>query len=261
MRMGHRFFKLLMQFALCLPINAASVFAEDPPSAVIAAWVKGLMKEGRLTVEFYDRNKPPHPYPGWTEFDFRLEYRYDYLIELPRKKGDRRVVLQPQFTKIEVPIKHRMQLPNYLDSELWYDAPLARHELEHVCVGMHPRLAMLGSHLVKRIVRIETNLDPPDEANADWISKKVDAAIVPRRDAIKTLIQDINRKIDELTDHGDEALPDRNEFLSTLFLKENLDEMKFPYLSEVLDLISTREYQRAQLVIRDDGLPPRVPPK
>ena len=262
MRMGQRTIKLVMGLALCLSSTAASVFAEEPPSAVIAAWVKGQMKDGRLTLEFYDRNKPPRPFPGWTEFDFRLEYRYDYLTEFPKsRKGELQVVVLPQFTKIEVPVKHRMQLPNYLDTKLWYDSPLARHELEHVCVGLHPRLAMLGKHLVKKVARIEATVSSPDEVNAEWIAKKVDAEMVPRRDAIQTLIQKINQKIDDLTGHGNEALPNRNEFLSSIFLKENLDEMKFPYLPEVLDLINTREYQRAQLVIGEEAVAPRVQKK
>ena len=234
--------------------------AEEPTSTAVGAWVREQIKDGRLTVEFYDPAKPPKPFPGWTDFEFRLEYRYDCKLEFPasknktnKTKGTRSglAVIIPTYTKIEVPIKHRMQLPKYLESERWYEKGLAKHELEHVRVGLHPRLEMLGKHLVGKLRRVEGMIDKPTDANREWIATRLNAEIAPRRDAIQALVLEINRKIDTVTNHGVLPYPDLDEFLTDLYLKENLDEMKFPYLPEVLDLINTKEYQRARLVIPD----------
>ena len=259
---SRRIFALLCSAVLFVITSSnQSRSADEPSAATVSAWVKKQIDDGRLKVEFYDPAKPPRPYPGWTDFEFRLEYRYDYQLETPRKrqKGDpgNPTAIIPNFTRIEIPINHRMQLPKPLESDRWFEAVLARHELDHVRVGMHPRLAMLGKHLVKKVTRIAVSVEAK-EATREWISTRVDAELAPRRDAIKALVLDINRKIDTLTDHGAAALPNREEFLSSLFLKENLDEMKFPYLTEVLDLIETREYQQARVQIQEvDGEPRR----
>ena len=228
--------------------------ADVPPAATVAAWVKGQIDDGRLIVEFYDPAKPPKPYPGWTEFEFRLDFQFEYKTEpLRKKKGARPgpVIVNLNYTKIDVPIKHRMQLPKTLEAERWYEAGLARHELDHVRVGLHPRLAMLGKHLVQRVNRFERSADAVGDVTAEWVKARIDAELGARRDAILALVLGINQKIDKLTDHGATPLPNREEFLAGLFLKENLDEMKFTYLPEVLDIINTRDYQQTRILSRE----------
>ena len=251
---------------------ATRLCADEPSSAAVGAWVKEQIADGRLTVEFYDPAKQPKPFPGWTDFEFRLEYRYDYKVEFPqpksKDKNKKKVVVRPgaavivpTYTKIDVPIKHRMLLPKYLESDRWHEKGLAKHELEHVRVGLHPRLVMLGKHLVKKLGRVEGMVDAPADANREWVEKRMTAELALRRDAIQTLVLAINRKIDTVTNHGVVLLPNHDEFFANLYLKENLDEMKFPYLPEVLDLLGSRDYQQAKLLIREVVVDGQVPPK
>lgn len=226
------------------------LLAEEPTSADLAAWVKQQISDGRMSVKFSDTTNTPRRYPGWTDFEFRLEYQYEYHVDVSPKKAFKvPVIVQPKFTKVKVPITHRILLPKRLEAEIWYDAPLGRHELDHVRVGTQPRLKMLSKHLLEKLTRIEATVDRPLEVTADWVKRHIDDAVAHRRDAIQALVGAINRKIDSDTQHGALPLPDRDEFFAGLFLKENLDEMKFPYLPEVLDLIGTREYQEARLQI------------
>jgi hypothetical protein len=259
---------MLSGFAVMLnAMSAARSNADEPSSAAVGAWVKGQIEDGRLTVEFYDPAKQPKPFPGWTDFEFRLEYRYDYQVQFPQSQSPPKTknkpqnkksvppsspvmaVIVPTYTKIEVPIKHRMLLPRYLESDAWHEKGLARHELDHVRVGLHPRLPMLGKHLLRKLSRIEGKVGMPTDANREWVDKQMTAEITLRRDAIQALVAAINSKIDKVTNHGVIPLPDAEEFLANLYLKENLDEMKFAYLPQVLDLIGTREYLQARLTI------------
>ena len=238
--------------ACCIALGACSprLLAEEPASADLAAWVKQQVSDGRITVKFSDTTNTPRRFPGWTDFAFRLEYQYEYHVEVSRKKTVKvPVVITPRFSKIDVPITHKILLPKRMEAEDWYDAPLGRHELDHVRVGMQPRLKMLSKHLLEKLTRIEATVDRPLEVTADWVKRHIDDAVAHRRDAIQALVGSINRKIDSDTQHGALPLPDRDEFFASLFLKENLDEMKFPYLPEVLDLIGTRDYQEARLQI------------
>jgi hypothetical protein len=242
---------VLVAFGCCVALFYAGqqrrLLAKEPASVATAAWVKEQMADGRLTVEFYDPLKQPRPFPGWTDFEFRLEYQYKYRVESlkSRKAARGTVVLFPTFTKVEVPVKNRILLPATAKSERWYEGALARHELEHVRIGTHPRLMMLGKHLVNKVNRIESTVETISDATPDWVAARLEDAITPRRDALQALVAGINRKVDKDTNHGQIPLPNLEEFLANLYLKEHLDEMKFTYLAEVLDLVGTPEYQMA----------------
>ncbi len=225
--------------------------ADDAPLPGVADWVLQRIKQEQLTVEYYDPAKPPKPFPGWTDFEFRLNYQYDYRVDWTQKKGERAaVVVVPRYLKIDVPIKHHIQLPMTLKADRWYEAGLARHELEHVRVGMHPRLELLGKHLISKVQRIDGMVDRPDDVTLQWVRTRVDAEMAARRDAVLALVLGINQKIDMATNHGAVELPDREAFFSVLYLKENLDQMKFPYLPQVLDLIARPEYQKARVQLQ-----------
>lgn len=243
----------------CLSCPTA-LLAVDPSPTAVAAWIKGQIDNDRLVVEFYDPAKPPKKYPGWTDFEFRVVYEYDYRFTMPQKRKQKAssIEIRPKFNRIDVPVKNRTLLPNSLEGELWYVAPLAKHELEHVCVGLHPRLVLLTRHLIEKLEVIEVPVVPIAEVTPEWIGQHVDEAVTLRKDAIQMLVTRINSKIDSVTKHGSLPYPDWDLFLEGLYLKENLDELKFPYLPEVLDLIESPDYKNSRFSIpepRDKALP------
>ena len=252
MKLSNRKSLSFIAFGLGLIVAASATgqdaIPEEPPLPGVVEWTQRLVKQERLTVTYYDPARPPKPFPGWTDFEFRLNYQYDYRADWTQKKGERvAVVVVPRYVKLDVPIKHHIQLPQTLQAERWYEARLARHELEHVRVGMHPRLEMLGKHLITKVQRIEGMVDRPEDVTLQWLQPRVDAQMSVRRDAVLALVMGINQKIDQTTNHGATEIPDREAFFSSLYLKENLDQMKFPFLSQVIDLINTPEYLKARV--------------
>ena len=243
--------KFAASIALALAFNwtvgSWSLRADDKPEPALSTWIKELKDSGRLTVEFYEPGQP-RQYEGWTVFEYKLFFEYECQLEWPRKKPRAgSVAIVSKFTKVELPVTHRMELPKRLEGERWYETTLARHELDHVRVGTHPRLAMLGKHLVKKLNRLERTVEKPADVTRDWTRKQIDDEVLRRKDAIEKLVMDINRHIDKVTRHGARPLENREQFLAELFLKENLDEMKFPYLADALDLLDTREYLQARV--------------
>jgi hypothetical protein len=241
---------------------AVEMRADEPPELRLSTWLKSQTDAGRINLEFYDPGLP-RQFPGWTVFEYQFEFQYECQVSWPQKKPrPGSIVLVPTFTKLEIPITHRVELPRVLESDRWFEAVLARHELEHVRVGSHPRLVILSKHLVKKLKRIERTVDDPAQVTKEWIQMQVEGELKLRKDAIQSLVMDINRRIDKVTNHGALSLEDREEFFAKLFLKENLDQMKFPYLSEVLDLIDTREYLNTRIQIREIDIEPsqRMPP-
>jgi len=244
----------LLSFAICLTISSmvlagrcvAAERSDKPASAAPPAWIKPAFEGGRTEIEFYDPEKQAQEFAGWTIYDFQLHHRFLYEYKVRPVKNTYAVTIVPQFTEIEMPMRHRIRLPMKFDTPLVWDSSLAKHELEHVAIGAHPRVRKLTEHMLKKIQRVQRIVDKPSQLTEEWFEKAISEEIAPRRDAIDALITANNRQLDLLTGHGVRRLKDHDAFFSQMYLKENLDEMRFPYLSQTLDLLEQFDYQSAR---------------
>ena len=236
---------LFALISLAAPLRL--VAAEPPAAASPPAWIKPAFEQGRTKIEFYDPAKDPREFPGWTVFDSDLKYQFDYEYQFREDKQKKYVVtLVPTFSKVELVVRHRIQLPKRYESARMWESPLAQHELEHVGVGAHRRTVMLAQHLVRKIERVERTVSKPIQITNDWAQDAIRDEIAPRREALDQLLKANNRNLDKLTGHGARPLADRDAFYAQMYLKENLDEMKFPYIHEVLELLEDRDYLAAR---------------
>ena len=237
---------------LCLLAPFGLSAAEPSAAPAPPEWIKPVFDRGLTKLEFYDPIKKPQKLPGWTNYKFELNYRftYEYKIhetnnkESPKKRIVATII--PKFTMLELPVQHQILLPQRYDTPRVWDTPLAQHELEHVAISAHHRVALLAKHLVKKVHQFERTLDAPSQITDDWVKQEIDELITPRRKAIDALFASNNRQLDKLTGHGAKPLADRDAFFAQMYLKENLDEMKFPFLTEALDLLKERHYQNAR---------------
>ncbi len=249
---------LLAPFSLSAAEPSA---APEPPE-----WIRPVFDRGLTKLEFYDPIKKPQKFPGWTNYKFELNYHftYEYGIRETAQKGSSKkkivVTIVPKFTMIELPVRHQILLPERYDTPRVWDTSLALHELEHVAISAHHRVALLAEHLLKKIQKIERTIDTPSQITDDWVKKLIDELITPRREAIDALFASNNRHLDKLTGHGAKPLADRDAFFTQMYLKENLDEMKFPFLTEALDLLNHRSYQSARWESPPQHLPNRQTP-
>lgn len=242
--------KLVLPSALFVLISLTAQMrlsaADSPAVASPPAWIKPAFAQGLTKIEFYDPAKDPHEFPGWTVFDSDLKYQFDYEYQLREDKKKYVVTLMPKFTKVELVVRHRIQLPLKYESSRVWESPLAQHELEHVGIGAHRRTVMLAQHLVRKVQRVERTVSKPNQITNDWAQDAIREEIAPRREALDELLKANNRNLDKLTGHGARPLADRDAFYAEMYLKENLDELKFPYLHEVLELLEDRDYLAAR---------------
>ena len=237
---------------LCLLAPVSLSAAEPPPAPEPPEWIRPVFDHGLTKLEFYDPVKKPQKFPGWTNYKFELNYHFTYeykihettIKELPKKRIVATII--PKFTMLELPVRHQILLPERYDTPRVWDTPLAQHELEHVAISAHLRVALLAEHLLKKIHQIERTIDKPSQVTDDGVKKWIDELITPRREAIDALLASNNRHLDKLTGHGAKPLADRDAFFAQMYLKENLDEMKFPFLADALDLLNHRSYQSAR---------------
>lgn len=237
--------RVLLLLSLLAPrqvLAAESSTAPEPP-----AWIKPVFDRGLTKIEFYDPAKQPQKFPGWTTYNFdltqRFNYEYDFRVTAKKKCL---VTITPQFTLIELAVRHQILLPQRYDTPRVWESPLAQHELEHVAISAHHRVALLIEHLVKNIKKVERTFDKPSQITDELLQAAIGAAVTPRREALDALLTANNHRLDKLTGHGAKPLADRDAYFAQMYLKENLDEMKFPYLPEVLDLLNQRRYQDAR---------------
>lgn len=226
-------------------------FGQDDISAPIdlQKWVEKAEKSGSLTLDFYDPQKPPKPFPGWTDFDFRLTYRYEVKTDWKAAKNKSiQVNVRPTFTSIQPTVTHKVFLPRTIDRNDWYQTRLGSHELDHVAIGTHPRLLMLAKHVLNNTGSLSGTVNRASEITDKWVKDLVQGEANERQKAIYNLILKNNQQLDELTRHGGHVVPDRETYFQGLYLKENLDELKFPYLADTLKLLETAEYVSAKSI-------------
>lgn len=215
----------------------------------ISGWIEKAEKSGSLKLDFYDPAKPPKPYPGWTDFDFRFKYEYEFKTRSKPGRGKSvEVGITPTFTTIDTQVSHIVRLPRTIDPVDWYETTLGSHELDHVAVGTHPRLIQLAKHLLKNFEPLNRSVAKSSEITDKWVGEIINQEVNDRQRAIFELITWNNAQLDEITRHGSRAIPDRDAFFQSLFLKENLDESGFPYLAQSLKLLETEEYLNAMSI-------------
>ena len=205
-----------------------------------------LIDDGKVEV-VYDSDpefvKAPR---GWADFHIQLQSSFKYDLTKTRKNG--RWQVQLHLTKLEpkIELTHLIRLPSTFQSPDVWSSRTLRHEFDHIAVSLDPRAMLLLRHMLEHLPVIERTLEPKETPSNDVLNKLVDEEVVRRRQAVVELMRQNNQKLDKIGGHGAQAVPNRAAFFAKLYTKENLAEMKFPLIEQVLGLLETSEYQQAE---------------
>jgi hypothetical protein len=193
-----------------------------------------LIKAGRVTFKFYDAQKAPRQYRGLATFKVTLTYKQRPVVRRGRKGGQTRRLVVPQFLKLAIHTRHEVLLPNDIATETFWSDTLVRHEFDHVAISSDPRVTRLLQHMLRNLQIEIAEQAPSDEKR---LNQLITDEVEKRWQAIHRLLEANYLLLDRVTEYGTRPLPDREAFFQSLFTKTNLDEMKFPYLGEVVDLL------------------------
>jgi hypothetical protein len=193
-----------------------------------------LIKAGRVAFKFYDPQKDPRQHSGLATFKVTLTYKHRPALRRDMKGGRTRRIVVPHFIKLAVHIRHEVLLPNDIATETFWSDTLVRHEFDHVAISSDPRVTRLLQHMLRNL-RIE--IAEQTLADEKRLNQLITDEVEKRGHAIHGLLEANYLLLDQATEHGTRPLPDREAFFQSLFTKTNLDEMKFPYLGEVVDLL------------------------
>ena len=214
--------------------------AGDPP-----AEVRPRLAAGNVAFEFYDPNAVRRNWPGMTLFVVEARRRFTYRYRTDQRGETQMVSIDVTHTENTFQIRHRIQLPERYDRDDKWRQPLVLHELDHVAISTHPRLALLADSLTRSVRVVKKSLPVGEELNDERIGELINEAINAKTGDLDDLVQFNYDLLDRLTDHGEKPLPDRDEFLRMLYDKPNLDAAKFPHTGEVLPLLEDEKYRRA----------------
>ena len=216
-------------------------------SAETPEYFRRVIDEAGVSLVFYDPVREPRVHRGYTAF--RLDMFYDASFQYRWEDGaaGRRVTIQTEIGNLRYRISNRVELPQYLDRDDWWNNSLVRHEFDHVAMTVDPRVRMLFEHLCRNISPITRRLPRAAPVNDAVIKAIIQEEVERRYNAVIDLLIANEHALDAATGHGSRRLADRAAYFRSLLLEPNLKEHDFPFLAEVKDLLQTKAYQEAPL--------------
>lgn len=239
--------------AFCEPPNSlqdekATVTTHEPiPDDDAPQELQRLITDGKVKVVYDSAPDFVKAGRGWADFNVKLEHSFKYNLTKSRK-NDRwhvKVVVTKVDSKIE--LTHLIRLPaSFKSPEIW-QSQILRHEFDHVAVSLDPRAMLLLRHLLAHLPVIERTLEPDEEPSNERLSQFINEELDRRRQAVIELMRQNNVLLDKVGAHGAQPVPDRAAFFAKLYTKEHLAERKFPFVDQVLGLLSSTKYENVEL--------------
>lgn len=254
----HRFALAIVVWTLCI----AQLSAQTKPSTTnalsksetyqpiprdgVPQELQRLIDRGKVEVVYDSDPEFVRASRGWADFHVQIKSSFKFDLAKTRQNGRWNVKLD--ITKLEpkIELTHLIRLPSTFKSPDVWGSRTLRHEFDHVAVSLDPRAMLLLRHLLVHLPVIERTLESKEMPTNDLLNKLVDEEVVKRRQSVVELMRQNNQRLDKLGVHGAEVVPNRATFFTQLYTKENLAEMKFPFIEQVLDLLETAEYQQAE---------------
>ncbi len=226
--------------------KADSATREAIPADSAPDEIKRLIKDGKVEVVYDSDPEFVKAGRGWADFHIQLKHAFRYSPTKIKNQGRWQVKLIITKLESQIELTHLIRLPSSFKSPDVWSGRILRHEFDHVAISLDRRPLLLLKHLLEHMPSIERTLEanqqPSDELFGQWINEESDKRLT----AIKELMRQNNVRLDKLSAHGINTVPERAAFFAKLYTKENLAELKFPFVEEVLSLLETPKYQHLE---------------
>ena len=208
---------------------------------------QGLIDAACVQIQFYDPNIHKESAEGKTYWHVVAKRKSDWKWK-SRKEGDQKLLtIDVDVKEVTFAVNHEVRIPvKYANEKQFWARKLVIHELDHVSISTDPRPRRLINHLYRNLKVIERQIPDADAVTKESVKSIVDEEFRKRNDAVVELIRANQNLLDQVAQHGVQVIGDRKAFFHTLYTKENLAEAKFPFVDDVLDLLETDAYQKAE---------------
>ncbi len=213
--------------------------AEDPYGELSAAW---LQQAGKVRFVYKDWKPDSGTFPGLTTFRIghRIQWSHTRVDQLSTSLQS--ISVLPAVSLLEITIDHEMRLPTGHAFTNSFFSNLVAHEYDHVRISTDFRPRQLLDHLLRYPGPIEVPAPGEGAINDATIREVVNRELNARQSAVLALVSSNNEQLDALTGHGRKRLADRPAFFRSLYARERLQELNFPYLAQVETLLRSPAY-------------------
>lgn len=206
--------------------------------------LKRLAELGNVTVVYDSDAAFVKANRGWADFQIQEEHSFRYSTTKTTKRGQTWQIITIKKFEVDIDVTHLVRMPSTFESpEIWNNFIL-RHEFDHVMVGSDPRPRRLLKYLLNHLPIFELPFhlgEPPSESD---INKAINEAINLRLTAVRDVMKKNNKTLDKISLHGLIPVPQRDAYFQKLYSKENLADLKFPFLNDVVKLFNTADYEK-----------------
>jgi hypothetical protein len=219
-----------------------SVLAEETPAA--PADIQAMIDAGQVKLAFYNPQTNPRRFLGETKYDYNFRHSFQADYEPVLVKG-KTTSIKARLKNVTVTAKHThtMHLPESRRGPGLWDDTLTLHEFDHVALSIDPRIKKLLEAVLLAVEEVRFPLPAGQEFSTDWLNIEIDKLLTARGQTVYALVTYNNRRLDQLTDHGTQPIPNRDAYFKRLYTKPNLDEAGFPLTGELLEFLKSESYQ------------------
>jgi len=161
-------------------------------------------------------------------------------------QGQRDAIVLVRFTSPSVLVEHEIKLlGSYRPVKPW-ESRLLLHEIDHVAISSDPRLLKLLSELLYSPTTLRISLPENSEKDQELIQEAIEKRLTAKLEAIRSIVREYYLRLDDQSNHGLKDLNTRRDFFVELYTWKDLETLKFPYLSEVRTLVSSKDSKEVE---------------
>ena len=223
------------------------VLVAHPALGTDPDYVKRMEKTGAVTYE-YDADIGPAETHAQTRFTIETQVKVSYKHTTRPAGRVVHVTIEPRIVEFTFEVRHTIRLPKQMEDESKRYGTLLYHEFDHVAISSDERPSLLFKCLVSKIGVIRKTLPAGTKIDNESVNKSMNVRIKAYEQAIVALIQANYDLLDteDVSNHGIKPIADREAFFSSLYTRENLERVKFPYAKQVARFLKTPEYREAK---------------
>lgn len=231
-------------------INSTLDFPDSRPEAnhpwfeSAPAGISKLIALGNVRLGTDDERLQKARKQAFTFFRIKMSYRYQTTQQNARLDDDDPsqwvAVIDARLRKLDVQLEHDVYLQSGWEAKDAWDAPLLKHEFDHVAISTDPRLRQFLKRVLQQPIECTVRWPREEQLTSAIIDQAVNAEMTARIHELERLVQAQYDRLDRVSRDGRNTIEDREQFFYSLYSLDSIRECHFLYLDTVKPLVQDR---------------------
>ncbi len=204
-----------------------------------------LVDAGSVTFDFDDAKLSSLKKSAATEFVIDTSFRTRYQIKDSANGPVTTATVTVKYTNYKFQVTHKVTLPNEFDwQSKWYHV-LLKHEFDHVAISSDPRIAILADKLFNQSDNFRINIGN-GQSTEEAIERMVQNKFEERKIRLQKWIQDLYDELDQVSNLGRDAIPDRMAFFRNLYSEERLRKAELEDFKRIQPILRHKTFRNPE---------------